>query len=60
MRVTQKMIKAIKRHNKETCHDSDWWKIESLDITTKIQTAIHFCGKGASLKEIAQECNKVQ
>ena len=57
-KITQKMVKEVKAHMKQTHHDEEWWHFEMLSTTTVIQTAIHFCGKGATLKEIADEANR--
>ena len=57
-KITQKMVRAVKAHNKQNWHDKEWWTFESKEETSRIQTAISFCGKGATIKEIADEANK--
>jgi hypothetical protein len=58
MKITQKMVKEVKAHTKQTHHDDAWWDFEKLETTTTIQTTIHFCGVGASVKEITEEANR--
>lgn len=58
MKLTQKMVKEVQSHDKQTLHDADWWDFEKLHTTTTIQTAIHSCGTGATVKEITAEANR--
>jgi hypothetical protein len=57
-KITQKMIKAVKAHSLATWHDAAWWTFENLPSTSKIQEALAFLGKNASLKEIEETANK--
>lgn len=58
MKITQKMVKEVKAHNKQKWHDGSWWDFERLETTAKIQRAIQICGKGASLADITKEANR--
>lgn len=52
------MVKEVKAHEKKAWHDKEWWDFEWLESTRAILCAMNACGKGASLKEIAEEANK--
>ena len=52
------MVKEVKAHDEKEWHDEDWWAFENLESTNAIQYAMYACGKGASLKEIAEEANQ--
>ena len=57
-KITQKMVKEVRAHSRQAWHDSAWWAFEARKETTLIQTAMHHCGKGATIKEITTEANK--
>jgi hypothetical protein len=57
-KITQKMVKEVKAHEKKAWHDKEWWDFEQLESTRDILYAMNTCRKGASLKEIAEEANK--
>lgn len=57
-KITQKMVKEVKAHEKKAWHDKEWWEFEWLESTRAILCAMNTCGKYASLKEIAEEANK--
>ena len=52
------MVKEVRAHSRQAWHDSAWWAFEARKETTLIQTAMHHCGKGATIKEITTEANK--
>lgn len=58
-KITQKMVREVKSHNKKTWHDEDWWAFEKRETTATIYYAMNVLRKGASLSEIAEEANRI-
>lgn len=58
MKITQKMMREVKRHDRQTFHDEAWWTFQKRPETTALQVAIHFAKDGDSAADIVASAQR--
>ncbi len=58
MKITQKMIREVKRMDRQTFHDEAWWAFQLKPETTAIQVAMHAAKDGDSAADIVASAQK--
>lgn len=58
MKITQKMVRAVKAHARNTHHDEKWWEFENRQETTAIQAALNAAHPEATIGEIAADAQR--
>ena len=58
MKITQKMMHEVRKHDRQTFHDEAWWTFQNRPETMAIQVAIHFAKDGDSAADIVASAQR--
>lgn len=56
-KITQKMVREVRAHEKKKLHDGNWWQFNGTAETQAIQYALSYSKKDDSLAEITRKAN---
>lgn len=58
MKITQKMLHEVKKHDRQTFHDEAWWDFQKWPETIALQVAIHAAKDGDSAADIVASAQR--